>query len=552
MKKMAITLFLLCCFLMNTVASASLLLEYDGGIHNYTGAVYDLKVNGKTLSDLPLEPIIFNDRALVPVREVFEALGAEVDYEETDKSITIDYDDTTVRLRIGSVTARVNGKNKTIPDKVAPRLIAKWGESAKTMVPVRFISESVGLKVDFDEDEGIISVSDGTTSVRPTANPTASPTATPAPVLTNKLNKLKYDEEDGVVTVTVSASDSIEKISDAAVTSSNVLYVDVYGASYTTDNKTEVNLGAVKAVRFGLHEESTRIAVDTENMKKYSVALSADRKSVVIKVSEDEEADVEPDETPAPTTSPKPTTSPSASPSASPSPTATATPKPIKYSEEKIVVIDAGHGGSAPGAIGYLMTDEEKEAYYAALESTEPILSTMAPGTGKKHNEKDIVLSVAKKVKEIIEDKGVNVIMTSKGDTYPTLESRPELANTKGAVLFVSIHANSTNYDVTAAQGIEVYYSEQNNDDDLGVTSKQLSNALLDSLTKFTNAKSRGVKTGNLLVNRKCLMPSSLIEIGFLNNPDELELMASDSYQDKLAAGITQGVLSIWKKVELP
>ena len=554
MKKIAVTLMLMCCFLINTVASASMILEYDGGVHNYTGAVYELAVNGKTLSDLPLEPIIFNDRALVPVREVFEALGAKVDYEESDKSIIISYGKKSVGLKIGSYYATVDKKKKTIPDKVAPRLIAKWGESAKTMVPVRFISESVGLDVDFVEDKGLISISDGT--VRPSANPTLKPTESPMPSFDNKLNKLTYSEKDGVVTITVFASNEIGNISKAAVTASGVLYTDVDKASYSVDNKTEVLLGAVKAVRFGQHETATRIALDTENMEKYSVSLSADRKAVVIKVSSDKNADVTPNETPEPTASPsakpssKPTANPSASPSASPTPSAT--PKPIKYNSEKIVVIDAGHGGSDPGASGYLMTEEEKEAYYAALESTEVILPTMKPGTGKKYDEKDIALTVAKKVRDNLKDNGIKVIMTRDKDVYPTLDARPELANEEGAVIFVSIHLNSTTSAVTAAKGIEVYYSEQNNDDDISLTSKQLATILLDKVLDSTDAKSRGVKTGNLLVNRKCMMPSALIEIGFMNNPDELELMATESYQDKLAAGISQGIIAAHKKVKLP
>lgn len=542
MKKIAITFFVLCCLFINTVASASMLLEYDGGIHNYTGAVYSLTVNGKTLTNLPLEPIIFNDRALVPVREVFEGLGAKVEYDPSDKSIDITYGKTDVGLKIGSDTATVNGTKKTIPDNVAPKLIAKWGEDAKTMVPVRFISESVGLDVDFNGDKGLISVSDGT--VRPTANPTASP----SPTYSVKLNKLKYLQDDDVVTITASASGTIEKISKPSVTSAGVLYVDVYDASYSVENKTEVNLGAVKAVRFGLHDDCTRIAVDTENMKKYSVALSSDSKSVVFKITATDSADVEPDKTPAPTVTP------SASPSASPSVTASPTPtaKPITYSSKKIVVLDAGHGGSDPGASGKLMTDEEMEAYYAALESTEPILATMEPGSGKKYNEKDIALLVTKKVKENLEANGITVIMTRTGDTYPTLDARPELANDKGAVIFVSIHLNSTTSAVTAAKGIEIFYSEQNNDDDLGVTSKELASIILDKMIDYTDAKSRGVKSGNLLVNRKCLMPSALIELGFMNNPQELGLMITDAYQDKLAAGISQGILAAHKKIELP
>ena len=102
MKKIAVILLLLCCFFTNIVNAESLILEYDGGIHNYTGDVYKLVVNGKTLTDLPLNPIIFNDRAVVPVREVFEALGATVVYNTNTSTVTIDYGKTTVKLTIGS------------------------------------------------------------------------------------------------------------------------------------------------------------------------------------------------------------------------------------------------------------------------------------------------------------------------------------------------------------------------------------------------------------------------------------------------------------------
>lgn len=546
MKKIAITLCVLCCFLVNTAYAASMLLEYDGGIHNYTGAVYELKINGKTITDLPLEPIIFNDRALVPVREVFEELGATVNYYDTDKVIRISYGSKTVKLQIGSSMATVDGIKRSIPDGVAPKLIAKWGEDAKTMVPVRFISENVGLDVEFDGENGIISISEK--SVRPSANPTVtpSPTATPTPtVYSSVLNKLKYEEDDGVVTVTVSASGEIDSISKPATTSAGVLYVDVYGAKYTTANTTEVNLGGVKAVRFGLHEDCTRIAIDTSGMKKYSASLASDKKSVVFKISGDANAALS-----TPASSAKPSASPTVS--ASPTPTASPTSKPIVYSDKMTVVLDAGHGGSDPGAISYLMNEEEMEKYYAALESTEPIIATMEHGSGEKYNEKDIALSVTKKVKAKLEAKGINVIMTRTGDTYPTLDARPALANEEGAVIFVSIHLNSTTSAVTAAKGIEVYYSEQNNDDELGVTSKELAKKILNAAVDAAGAKSRGVKSGNLLVNRKCLMPSALVELGFMNNPEELELLTSESYQNKLATGIANGIISAHNAITIP
>lgn len=523
MKKTAIILLILCSFFVNITASAAMILEYDGSVHNYTGAVYTLNVNGKKLTDLPLEPIIFNDRALVPVREVFEALGADVNYNTSDKSIKIAYNKSTVELQIGSPTAKVNGESKSIPDGVAPKLIAKWGESAKTMVPVRFISENVGLKVDFDSKGGSISISDGkTTSTTPTVTPNSQV----------KLNKVSYTEKDGIVTVTVSANGEISAISKAAVTAAGVVYTDVSDAAYTIANKTEIDTDTVSAVRFGIHGNDTRIALDTNGVKKYDVSLSADKKSVIFQISGDANSNIV-----------KPVTTPSA--------TAKPTTKPSSNGK-KIVVLDAGHGGSDPGTNGSLMNSEELEAYYAALESTEPILATMSAGSGKKYYEKTIALSVTKKVQSILESKGISVVMTRSGDTYPELDERAEIANDAGAALFVSIHLNATTAAVTGAKGIEVYYNENNNGDDYGITSKETANLILKDVIKATGAKSRGVKSANHLVTRKSQMPANLIEIGFMNNPEELISLADDAYQNKLAQGIANGIVEALAEIVMP
>ncbi len=557
MKKIAVTLVLLYCFFVNTVFAESLLLEYDGGIHNYTGDVYTLVINGETLENLPLNPIIFNDRAVVPVREVFEALGATVTYVPGDNTVRVYYGSKTVILTIGAKTAKVNGILKNIPDGVGAKLIGKWGEFPKTMVPVRFISENIGLDVGYDGENKIISVSEK--SLRPTANPTATPkpTSTPKPTqqakptesdtpikLTAKLTKLSYDIDDDVVTVKITASSAVNSISKAVMTSSGTVYADIFGAENTLKTKTEITEDCiVNAIRIGQHEEYTRVAIDTEEVEKYAVSLSSDKKTITFKLTADEDADIEIAE---PTITPKPSSG------ATTSPTPTPTPKPMEYDTRKIVVLDAGHGGYDPGASGYLMTDEEKDAYLAALESEENIIGTMEAGSGDKIDEKDIALIVTKKVKENLEDNGIEVILTRNGDTYPTLDERPALANEEGAVIFVSIHLNSTVSPVTGAKGIEVYYSTQNNDDELGITSKKLAEEILECVIDSTDAYDRGVKSGNLLVNRKCMMPSALIEIGFMNNPLELELMVDEDYQDKLAAGIARGIITMHKKVEIP
>ena len=517
MKRLAFIMAILCCILFSTAVSASMILEYDGGVHNYTGSVFSLSVNGKELKNIPLEPIIFNDRALVPVREVFEALGAKVLYKEATKDIIITYSGKKVQIQIGSNLAEIDGKDEKIPDGVTPMLIAKWGESAKTMVPVRFVSESVGLLVDFDEKAGAIKVSEKNQEPQKTQN---------------KITGISASEKDGIVTITVTARGNISKMSSPAVTASGTLYVDVDNMSYSTSNKKEINLGAVLMVRLGLHDNSVRIAIDTENMKKYSAVISG--KNIIFTVTSDENAEIEPAEKDDKKED-------------------NDKPKPSELSGGKLyVVLDAGHGGTDPGAIGNLMTEEELKVFREALNSTEPIIDTLEAGTGKTYYEKTIALAVTKKVKDILSSKGVSVIMTREGDTYPTLDERPELANKKGAAMFLSIHLNSTVMPVTAASGIEIYYSESNNSSEYGITSKEMASTILKKAAKSAGATARGVKAGNLLVTRKSAMPANLIEIGFMNNPEELSKLITDEYQEKIAEGIAEGILEVLGKIKLP
>ena len=166
MRKAVITLIsvltIMLCFVVYADAE-SILLEYDGGIHEYDGGFYSLVVNNKLINP-PLEPIIFNNRALVPVREIFEEVGAEVSYESETQTVEVKSSDTDVKLRINDNVAYINGVKTKIPDNVVPKLISKVGGETKTMVPARFISESMGLDVEFDgADNAILIESEGYT-----------------------------------------------------------------------------------------------------------------------------------------------------------------------------------------------------------------------------------------------------------------------------------------------------------------------------------------------------------------------------------------------------
>lgn len=505
MKRFAAFLIAIVVLTLNfSVSAAGIELYYDGEYHTYKGSIFSLYVNGAKLNP-PLEPIIFNNRALVPLREVFEALGQKVDYDNDTKKITVSGNGRTVELQIGNNTAYVNGEAKAIPDGVVPKLITKVGVATKTMVPVRFVSESVGLLVEFDDTNGAIKIT--------------NPQGERKQIIIRAPSVNKKSSTETVITINL--TEPMENTLKSAVTTSGVLYFDIENASYEGASQTEVNHGAVKKIRLGLHEGYTRVAVDMDNYEKQSVSISDDKKTITITVTAKDASDNNNSNTGNNNEDNIQIPDGNITVSADVKSMMNYTPcNGVKY-----VVIDAGHGGKDPGAKGTL----GEKTYY----------------------EKDITLSIATLVKKKLEENGISVIMTRTGDTYPTLTERSALANEKDAAMFVSVHVNSAG-NAPKANGIEVYYAASNNNNYYGTTSKNVATSVLNEMLSQTGALSRGVKVESHAVTRTSLMPAILVEVGFISNEEEMQKLISTEYQEKLAKGISDGILSQLGKITVP
>ena len=168
------------------------------------------------------------------------------------------------------------------------------------------------------------------------------------------------------------------------------------------------------------------------------------------------------------------------------------------------VFIDAGHGGTDPGALGY------------------------------GYRESDLNLQVAKKVESKLKSKGIDVKMSRNSDIFYSLSERAEMANDYGADAFVSIHQNSA--EAKSANGIETYYNRNKEED------KPLSNDIQTQVISQTGANNRGVKNAEFTVLVKSKMISALVECGFITNELEVKKLSDSSYQDKLATGIANGI----------
>lgn len=183
----------------------------------------------------------------------------------------------------------------------------------------------------------------------------------------------------------------------------------------------------------------------------------------------------------------------------------------------KIITIDAGHGGKDPGSSGNGVV------------------------------EKEVNLAVSLKVQTLLEQHGIQVIMTRTDDTYLTLQERVDVAVNAKADAFVSIHSNSNTS--SSPNGTETYYSKaslNSRADD----SKQLATFIQDRLYKALGTSNRGVKDGQFYVIHKNPLPSALVEMGFVSNEGDAEKLASEEYRDKAAEAIALGIVDYynWKE----
>lgn len=512
---LCVTSIIILC--MISVFAESMYLEYDGDVHEYDGELYSLVVNNHEITP-PLSPIIFNDRALVPVREIFEEVGAMVEYDTSDQSVTIYNDDTTVILYINNNIAYINGRKVAIPDNVVPKLISKLGGETKTMVPVRFISESIGMPVDFDAEAGAILIASDSSCDNSYSIPTEK-VETVKPAVIDVIYNVVSDKE---IKLSVFTDNAVESIADFTMDNPGRLVVDLNGTSLATTKSTiNINRNGITAVRLGDNGDRARIVVDCEYIIGYNVNVVSDNEiQVTINSKEpeisDEAVEIIPTKEPVATQKPQATVKPQAT--AAP----TSTPRTEYKITNKLVVLDAGHGGTDSGAVGEL--------------------------DGEKILEKDLTLSITYKVKNILESNGIEVSMTRTGDTLPSLVERPTQANAEKAALFVSIHINSVN-NAPEANGIETFYSVENNEECSDITSKMLADALLKNMILETGATNRGVKTANHAVTKRCLMPASLVECGFISNPEEVFKMTTEAYQNKIAEGIARGITDTLDKI---
>ncbi|KRE71955.1 N-acetylmuramoyl-L-alanine amidase family protein [Paenibacillus sp. Soil750] len=241
----------------------------------------------------------------------------------------------------------------------------------------------------------------------------------------------------------------------------------------------------------------------------------------------------------APTPSPSPTSAPTpvATPETKPTPTKTAAPitLPSVPKSNKLVMIDPGHqrvGNNAPEQVG------------PDTRETKAKVSSGTVGVRTKKPEYVLNLEVSLLLKAELARRGINVAMTREThDVDISNKQRADMANEVGAALVVRIHADG---DASAStKGFSVLYpsAAQPAVKPIAADSKQAAGFLLTGLQQATGQKGRGLSARDDLSGFNwSKVPVALVEIGFMTNPEEDELMSEAAYQQKLAVGIADGI----------
>lgn len=180
---------------------------------------------------------------------------------------------------------------------------------------------------------------------------------------------------------------------------------------------------------------------------------------------------------------------------------------------EKVIAIDAGHGGKDPGAIGF-----------------------------NGNYEKDINLEISQKLEEKLKLNGYKVISTRDSDEYVDNHLRAKLANKKRSRVFISIHGNAME-DNSSTNGIQVLYYPNRKSTIGDLNNNELAQIMMDSIINGTGAIDKGiVEREDLIVLNQTKMPAILIECGFLSNENEEKLLLRDDYQNKIVDSIIDGL----------
>lgn len=376
-------------------------------------------------------------------------------------------------------------------------------------------------------------------SSRKASPPAQSVAAAPAQTETARVTGIRFVTSKNYTRVTMDLSHRVRfeahRLKDDATQGLPPrVYIDVFGARLALPSKEPLPVadGLLQQVRTGQFSPDTvRVVLDMASVADYNTFLLSDPYRLVIDIQgqngnqRDRSVASMQDKTKQ----------------------GTAKEKKAALPGIRKVVLDPGHGGKDPGAIG--------------------------PGGVA---EKDIVLSVAQRLAaKLRKEMGIEVVLTRNDDSYVSLEDRTAIANAEEADIFISLHMNAS--PNPASRGLETYYLDNTNDEaairlaarENGMSRQQISDLqfilsdltqnmkLEDSITlahrlhgalvgrmstKMSDIRDLGVKKALFYVLVGARMPSVLVELFFITNRIEAKAMSQDKYQEAVVNSLFEGI----------
>ncbi|MDN9012074.1 N-acetylmuramoyl-L-alanine amidase family protein [Brevibacillus laterosporus] len=457
-------------------------------------------INGKAQT-LEAAPELMNNRMLLPLRFVGEALGATVGWENDSRTVIVNQP---VQTQINGQALPATEKVYHWEDKVllpvkaiADRLGVSQDEltakaslkkviDSTTVISLQDIKDSIGTDVaEWDEkrNEVVITRMNRLTGIEPQddsvriqtrykVSPTVSVLQNPYRIVMDfpemELSNKMRDEESKEIVI-----DQRKESGSSDYSSSNMDSPEKLELSDEDSNDASISAVSqqtqplIRSIRYSQYQDApktVRVVVELNRSSKYQ--LVSTNEGVKLQLQ--------------------------------------AKPQKTGY----LIVVDAGHGGHDVGAKGTV-----------------------------GNYEKDFTLSVANRLVEYLKQhKEFQVIATRSTDTYLTLKERTDIANEIDADVFISVHANSFKPET---RGTETYYYNQNSLDLARVVHKHLLAA-----TQFPDRK---VKQNNFYVVKNTKMPAVLTETGFLTNQTENTQLMSPQFQDKVAKSLADAIFEYYQ-----
>lgn len=568
-----------------------------GGRKEYATA--GLSLNGVNInSDVPA--ILYKQggetRTLVPIRVISEKLGGEVKWENDEKIVKIFYRGMIVQLKIDDETALINGVSTPLPSGVPAKLMS-YIDIQRTYVPVRFISEAFGAKVDWDAENRMVMITrnkrgegEGNLPGQALISVEFSNSSSPKSLKLHFKEEVKQDVRDFYMPadsshekdrLVLDIKDTLMGLKDRPEYNSEL---EQYRLSFS-----DTEIRALRSSQFDSEPYVTRVVLDINVRQKYEIKKEA--KSLIVELKEDPFSSIL-DRSEGPRNEklslrefmdyevikPLEFSVLSFDPSVygnfilheeAENAISLEFPKKAFMYEDyrgdvddefiRDIILEKRDDrlelkvSLKEGVKAYLNPNNSPETRQelifekpVTLVNPEGLVVGIDPGHGGpdpgaigrmdgiETSEVDVLNNIIPLFKAKLEARGYNVRLARDEDIDMSLEARTKYAELIGAKIFVSVHANASSS--TQANGIEVFMNS-------GVAeSGRLASLILEEMIRLSGEKNRGVKDYNLHITRESLMPATLVELGFLTSPSDLKKLRDIKHLDTLAEGMTLGI----------